>query len=162
MDSEEKRSHLQSGRSCRFSPSWHSQRILEWDSPEEAAAPAPPKNQTNKETETWVHDEGFLHPASSQLSFYPGCGGDTTFRRTLEFFPSLLNPLSLLHPVKKVAWIFQNHTLKHTQTNQWPSRTWRMLKIIDHGKENSQLGLMKSGTDFECLWAIMELNWFTF
>lgn len=129
-----KENNSRSERSCRSSPSSRSRRIPEWDLPEEADAPAPPENHTNRTAngrEHRAHGESFLHPASSWQSLYPGGGSDTFFRRRLSALPSLQALQSLPSSEECALCSFNTHT--HTQ--RWLNRTQQMLQIIEDGKE---------------------------
>lgn len=147
------RRYSQSGRSCHFSLSLHSQRIPGWGWPEEAAAPAPPENHTDRKTNTFIPEH-------------------STFCLSWQSFPLVvavppppegifilpLTPTSAELPPSRGerGWSFGGvwllkHTQRHTQTEQGPDRTWWMFKVTQDGKENSHLGLMKPGTDHECL-----------
>lgn len=92
---KEKRSNSQSGTSCHFSLSLHSQRIPEWDLPEEADAPAPPKNHTNRKTER--HEHSAQEVQGSYILLLP----DSYFTQAVAvalpggYHFSLLNPLTV-------------------------------------------------------------------
>lgn len=146
-----KENNSRSERSCRSSPSSRSRRIPEWDLPEEADAPAPPENHTNRTANGREHrarGESFLHPASSWQSLYPGGGRDTIFRRRLSALPSLQALQSLPSSEECALCSFNTHT--HTHRGDWIGLN-RCCKSLKMEKKNSPLGLMKLGTDFKCL-----------
>lgn len=100
------RRYSQSGRSCHFSLSLHSQRIPGWGWPEEAAAPTPPANHTDRKTNTFTTEPlcRVQHSASPD-SHFPWLWQCHHLQKGFSSFPSLPHLQSLSHPGVNVAGV---------------------------------------------------------